>query len=126
MRQSRQLADDEWLRLHAAIRAVLGEWVARLRQESGAEFPARVTAFRDGMAVHGRFRQPCPACGAPVQRIVYAENECNYCPCCQTGGRRPPGRTPLPPPPRPRPPPPPPRGGSPPPPPPPPPPPGGD
>jgi len=58
-----------------------------LRRATGDAFPAKVTAFRDGMAVHGRYRQPCPDCGSPVQRIVYAENECNYCPRCQTGGR---------------------------------------
>jgi formamidopyrimidine-DNA glycosylase len=59
----------------------------RLREEAGEEFPTKVTAFREGMAVHGRYGQPCPACGAPVQRIVYAENESNYCARCQTGGR---------------------------------------
>jgi formamidopyrimidine-DNA glycosylase len=66
---------------------VLGEWTERLRREAGGRFPEGVTAFRDGMAVHGRHRQPCPACGAPVQRIVRAESETNYCPRCQTGGR---------------------------------------
>ena len=73
-------------RLYDAVRAVLAEWTARLRAEAGASFPEKVTAFRPGMAVHGRFRAPCPVCGAPVQRIVYAENETNYCARCQTSG----------------------------------------
>jgi len=81
-----KLEPDEWARLLAATRAVLAEWVERLRTQSGGEFPDKVTAFRPEMAVHGRFGEPCPACGAPVQRIVYAENECNYCARCQTGG----------------------------------------
>jgi len=81
-----KLKPDEWARLFAAARAVLAEWVERLRTQSGGEFPEKVTAFRPGMAVHGRFGEPCPVCGAPVQRIVYAENECNYCARCQTGG----------------------------------------
>ena len=74
-------------RLHRAAAGVLTEWAARLREESGPDFPAGVTAFRPEMAVHGKFREPCPKCGAPVQRIARAENECNYCPTCQTGGR---------------------------------------
>ncbi len=82
-----RLSADEVARLHAATRAVLTEWTDRLRRDAGDEFPERVTAFRDGMAVHGRFKQPCPDCGSPVQRIVYAENETNYCARCQTGGR---------------------------------------
>jgi formamidopyrimidine-DNA glycosylase len=61
--------------------------MARLRREAGGRFPEKVTAFREGMAVHGRFKQPCPVCGTPVQRIVYADNECNYCARCQTGGK---------------------------------------
>jgi formamidopyrimidine-DNA glycosylase len=81
------LAPAELARLCASMRAVLERWTARLRQEAGGEFPEGVTAFRDGMAVHGRFRQPCPACATPVQRIRYAEHETNYCPTCQTGGR---------------------------------------
>jgi formamidopyrimidine-DNA glycosylase len=81
-----RLADEEIGRLHHAAREVLAEWTARLRAETGADFPTGVTAFRPEMAVHGKFRQPCPVCGAPVQRIVYAENETNYCPRCQTGG----------------------------------------
>jgi formamidopyrimidine-DNA glycosylase len=73
--------------LYEATRATLSEWTTRLRADAGDEFPEKVTAFRDGMAVHGRYRQPCPVCGAPVQRIVYAENEVNYCARCQTGGK---------------------------------------
>jgi formamidopyrimidine-DNA glycosylase len=83
---SRKLTDEEVARLHAAARAVLAEWTERLRSQAGDAFPEKVTAFRPEMAVHGRFGQPCPVCGAPVQRIVYAENECNYCARCQTGG----------------------------------------
>ena len=82
-----RLGDAEVARLHAATCAVLTEWTERLRRDTGAGFPEKVTAFREGMAVHGRFKQPCPACGAPVQRIVYAENETNYCARCQTGGK---------------------------------------
>ena len=74
-------------RLHAATRAVLAEWIARLRGQTGDGWPEKVTAFREEMAVHGRFRQPCPACGEPVQRIRYADNETDYCARCQTGGR---------------------------------------
>jgi formamidopyrimidine-DNA glycosylase len=74
-------------RLYEATRVTLSEWTARLRADAGDEFPEKVTAFRDGMAVHGRYRQPCPVCGSPVQRIVYAENEANYCARCQTGGK---------------------------------------
>jgi formamidopyrimidine-DNA glycosylase len=74
-------------RLFGATREVLNEWIERLRAEVGAGFPEKVTAFRPEMAVHGRYKQPCPDCGAPVQRIVYAENECNYCARCQTGGK---------------------------------------
>jgi formamidopyrimidine-DNA glycosylase len=83
---TRKLSADEVTRLYAATRAVLTEWTERLRVESAENFPEKVTAFRPQMAVHGRFRQPCPVCGEPVQRIVYAENECNYCARCQTGG----------------------------------------
>jgi formamidopyrimidine-DNA glycosylase len=74
-------------RLHEAVRATLLDWTRRLREEAGDGFPTKVTAFREGMAVHGRFGKPCPDCGAPVQRIVYAENETNYCAKCQTGGK---------------------------------------
>jgi formamidopyrimidine-DNA glycosylase len=87
------MTDEQLAALHAATRAVLGEWTARLRDEAAADaaaghaLPRKVTAFREGMAVHGRYGQPCPACGSPVQRILYAENEANYCATCQTGGR---------------------------------------
>ncbi len=81
------LSDDDSKRLHEAARSTLTEWTERLRKEAGAEFPETVTAFREGMAVHGRYRKPCPVCGSPVQRIVYADNETNYCARCQTGGR---------------------------------------
>jgi formamidopyrimidine-DNA glycosylase len=84
---SQSLDADQIQRLFDATRAVLTEWIARLREEAGEEFPEGVTAFRPGMAVHGRYNTPCPDCGAPVQRIVYAENESNYCAACQTGGR---------------------------------------
>lgn len=78
---------DEMRRLHEAATAVLSEWTERLRTEARQTFPEKVTAFRPDMAVHGRFGMPCPVCGAKVQRIVYAQNECDYCPVCQTGGR---------------------------------------
>ncbi len=81
------LSEAEVTRLYEATRATLVEWTERLRQYAGGEFPEKVTAFREGMAVHGRFGKPCPECGSPVQRIVYAENETNYCARCQTGGR---------------------------------------
>lgn len=84
---TRNLDDAEVTRLHEATRRVLGEWIDRLRAAYGDGFPEKVTAFREGMAVHGRFGQLCPMCGSPVQRIVYAENEANYCARCQTGGR---------------------------------------
>jgi formamidopyrimidine-DNA glycosylase len=82
-----RLSGEDAGRLHEAAREVLDEWIARLRAGRGDDFPEQVTAFREGMAVHGRFRQPCPVCGAPVQRIRYADNETNYCARCQTGGR---------------------------------------
>jgi formamidopyrimidine-DNA glycosylase len=82
-----QMTPLEIARLHAATVTTLREWTGRLRRESGEAFPEKVTAFREGMAVHGRYRQPCPDCGAPVQRIVYAENETHYCARCQTGGK---------------------------------------
>jgi formamidopyrimidine-DNA glycosylase len=82
-----QLKDEEAHRLYLASLAILKEWTEKLREEAKGAVPAKVTAFREGMAVHGRFGQPCPACGAPVQRIVYAQNETNYCARCQTGGR---------------------------------------
>jgi formamidopyrimidine-DNA glycosylase len=74
-------------KLYDAIRVVISEWIERLRADARGEFPEKVTAFRDDMAVHGRFGKPCPVCGTTVQRIRYAENETNYCPRCQTGGR---------------------------------------
>jgi formamidopyrimidine-DNA glycosylase len=87
LRLTRQMDAAEVERLYAATRSTLTDWTERLRQEVGEGFPEKVTAFRDGMAVHGRHRLPCPDCGDPVQRIVHAENETNYCPGCQTGGR---------------------------------------
>jgi formamidopyrimidine-DNA glycosylase len=81
------LDEGEIARLHAAVRDTLAEWTERLRRQAGDGFPGKVTAFQEGMAVHGRYGQPCPVCGAPVQRIRYAENETNYCARCQTGGR---------------------------------------
>ena len=82
-----RLDDAEVARLHSATRDVLLEWIGRLRAEAAGAFPEKVTAFRPQMAVHGKFRQPCPVCGSPVQRIRYADNETNYCARCQTGGR---------------------------------------
>lgn len=84
---SQKLPAPELARLHAATREVLEEWLSRLRREARDNFPEKVTAFRPEMAVHGKFKQPCPVCGGLVQRIVYAENECNYCAHCQTGGK---------------------------------------
>ena len=87
MKLTRALDDGEVARLFDAAQATLREWIARLRDEAGDEFPDKVTAFHEGMAVHGRYGHPCPVCGSPVQRIVHARNEANYCPTCQTGGR---------------------------------------
>jgi formamidopyrimidine-DNA glycosylase len=87
LKLTRALSNEEWARLHDATRAILKSWLERLRREAAGAFPEKVTAFRDGMAVHGRFKAPCPDCGSPVQRIVYADNECNYCAICQTEGR---------------------------------------
>jgi formamidopyrimidine-DNA glycosylase len=87
LKLTRSLSADEIARLREATRATLLAWVERLRADVKDGFPEKVTAFRDDMAVHGRFKRPCPVCGAPVQRIVYAANECNYCARCQTGGR---------------------------------------
>jgi formamidopyrimidine-DNA glycosylase len=84
---TRKLSDDQIARLFAATRETLEAWIVRIRADTGAEFPEKVTAFREGMAVHGRFGQPCPTCGSPVQRIRYADNETNYCARCQTEGR---------------------------------------
>jgi formamidopyrimidine-DNA glycosylase len=86
-RQTQGLADAEWQRLYHASRDTLEHWINRLQREAVDGFPRKVTAFHDGMAVHGRYRKPCRVCGSPVQRIVYAENESNYCARCQTGGR---------------------------------------
>lgn len=86
-KQAHALDDDEMARLHRACLDVLDAWTVRLRAQAGDRFPAKVTAFHPEMAVHGRYREPCPACGSPVQRIQYAENEANYCARCQTGGR---------------------------------------
>jgi formamidopyrimidine-DNA glycosylase len=82
-----RLNDEEVHRLFSATRETLAQWTERLRKEAAGGFPEKVTAFREGMAVHGRFGKPCPVCGSPVQRIVFAENETNYCARCQTGGR---------------------------------------
>ena len=82
-----RLSDEEIAQLFRAVRETLETWTARLREETGDGFPEKVTAFRPAMAVHGRYRLPCPVCAAPVQRIRYAENEVNYCPRCQTGGK---------------------------------------
>lgn len=87
MLQTKHLDDDEWRRLYDAIQEVLTEWIERLRAEATRGFPEKVTAFRKEMAVHGKFGEPCPVCGTAVQRIRYAENETNYCPRCQTGGK---------------------------------------
>jgi formamidopyrimidine-DNA glycosylase len=87
VRLTQHMTDEETERLFRATRETLLEWIATLRAEAGADFPEKVTAFRPGMAVHGRYGKPCPVCGAPVQRIVHAENETNYCARCQTGGR---------------------------------------
>jgi formamidopyrimidine-DNA glycosylase len=82
-----RLDESEARRLYEATQGVLAEWIGRLKAQAGSGFPEGVTAFRDGMAVHGRFGRPCPVCGATIQRIRYADNETNYCPRCQTGGR---------------------------------------
>ena len=87
LKLSLRLSDAEAAALFEATRAVLSEWTERLRREVGEGFPEKVTAYRPGMAVHGRYREPCPDCGAPVQRIVHGESEFNYCARCQTGGR---------------------------------------
>jgi formamidopyrimidine-DNA glycosylase len=87
LKLTRSLTDAEIGLLYEAMRTTLLGWIARLRADAAGRFPEKVTAFHDGMAVHGRFKEPCPVCGAPVQRIVYADNECNYCARCQTGGR---------------------------------------
>ena len=87
VRMTDALREEEWNRLTGAVRSVLRDWIERLRAEAGTGWPEKVTAFRPGMAVHGRYGEPCPVCGTPVQRIVHAANETNYCPRCQTGGK---------------------------------------
>ncbi|HZE09348.1 MAG TPA: DNA-formamidopyrimidine glycosylase family protein [Gemmatimonadaceae bacterium] len=87
IKHTRRLTEEEIQRLFDATRTTLMEWTDRLRKESKGDFPAKVTAFRDEMAVHGKFGKPCPVCGTPVQRIRYADNETNYCPRCQTDGK---------------------------------------
>jgi formamidopyrimidine-DNA glycosylase len=84
---TQKMSDDEYARLLEATQATLREWTERLAKDTGDEFPEKVTAFRDEMAVHGRYKKPCPRCGSPVQRIAYADNESNYCARCQTGGK---------------------------------------
>jgi formamidopyrimidine-DNA glycosylase len=87
VKQTRQLSAEDTARLFEATRATLLDWCERIRAQAAGEFPEGVTAFREGMAVHGRYGNPCPVCGSPVQRIAYADNETNYCAVCQTGGR---------------------------------------
>lgn len=87
LKLSQKLSDAEIVRLYSATQGTLGEWIARLRRQTGESFPEKVTAFHPEMSVHGKFGKPCPVCGASVQRIVYAESECNYCPRCQTDGK---------------------------------------
>jgi len=87
MKMTDSLTDEEMERLHDATVDTLETWIERLRDEAAGTFPEKVTAFRKGMAVHGRYREPCPVCGSPVQRIVYATNEANYCATCQTEGK---------------------------------------
>ena len=85
--QTHKLTPDEWQRLYTATRATLQLWIDRFNTEAATAFPEKVTAFRPDMAVHGRFNLPCPTCGTPIQRILYADNETNYCPTCQTDGK---------------------------------------
>jgi formamidopyrimidine-DNA glycosylase len=87
LRLTGAMSDEEVSTLHAATQATLREWTERLALATGDDFPEKVTAFREGMAVHGRYKQPCPRCGSPVQRIAYAQNEANYCARCQLGGK---------------------------------------
>jgi formamidopyrimidine-DNA glycosylase len=82
-----RLTEEELSRLHEAVLVTLGDWILRLRSQWGGKFPEKVTAFHPDMAVHGKAKEPCPVCTTPVQRIAYADNECNYCPTCQTGGK---------------------------------------
>jgi formamidopyrimidine-DNA glycosylase len=85
--QTHKLTDEQWQRLFTATQATLKEWIVRFQSEAREKFPEGVTAFRPEMAAHGKFNQPCPRCGTPIQRIQYADNETNYCPTCQTGGK---------------------------------------
>jgi formamidopyrimidine-DNA glycosylase len=87
MKLTKGITPEESARLQEATKSTLGRWIELLRAETGTGFPEKVTAFHEEMAVHGRFKKPCPVCGSPVQRIVYAENEANYCARCQTGGK---------------------------------------
>ena len=87
MKRTHQLDEEETKRLWSVTRESLLEWIERLRDEVGGGFPDKVTAFHPAMKVHGKFGEPCPQCGAPIQRIVYAENEVNYCAVCQTAGK---------------------------------------
>ncbi|MFZ5894554.1 MAG: Fpg/Nei family DNA glycosylase [Myxococcota bacterium] len=87
MKRTKDLNERDARRLYEATQSTLSEWVERLRADAGDGFPEKVTAFRPEMAVHGKYKEPCPVCQTKVQRIVYAENECNYCPTCQTGGK---------------------------------------
>jgi formamidopyrimidine-DNA glycosylase len=87
VRLTQQMSKNEIERLYHAARESLTEWIDRLRAERGSRFPEKVTAFRPDMAIHGKYRKPCPVCASPVQRIVHAENETNYCAECQTGGK---------------------------------------
>jgi formamidopyrimidine-DNA glycosylase len=87
VRPTQKMPDEEITRLFDATREVIAEWIERLRAETGDGFPEKVTAFRKEMAVHGKYKEPCPVCGTPVQHIVYADNETNYCARCQTGGK---------------------------------------
>jgi formamidopyrimidine-DNA glycosylase len=87
MKLTSKLSEEDTARLYEAAKLTLAEWIERLQNETGSDFPSKVTAFRTEMAVHGRYGKPCPDCGSPVQRIVHAENECNYCATCQTEGR---------------------------------------
>jgi len=82
-----KLSDAEVARLYDAARSTTRRWIEKLRSDTGTKFPEKVSAFKDGMAVHGRYKEPCPVCGSPIQRIRYADNEANYCATCQTGGR---------------------------------------
>jgi formamidopyrimidine-DNA glycosylase len=86
-KQTQSLSPEEIRQLYEATRVTLNKWIDALREDAGEEFPEKVTAFREEMAVHGRYGKPCPDCGSPVQRVVYAANEANYCATCQTGGR---------------------------------------